>query len=261
MNTEENQAAPETAVAQQAPGATTIQDLKPKMELQGKVTRLELYGAFIDLGIGHDGLLHISQLSTDHVRNVHDILSVGQEVKVWVRQVDPEQGRIDLTMLEPAALGWEEIRPGQELTGKVVQIEKYGAFVDVGAERPGMVHVSELANGYVNKPSDVVKIGDEVRVKVLKVSSKKKQLDLSMKALDEERGKVEVPAEEDLKNLPTAMELALRRAMQGTEMAEEFAAVTAKPAKPVRKGNDRQHDKQRKQQADIMLRTLQSRAK
>ena len=248
------------AIQQPPPESPTVGspgDLKPKMELRGKVTRIELYGAFVDLGVGIDGLLHISQLATSHVRNVNDVLKIGDEVTVWVRQVDLENHRIDLTMIKPAGLAWDEIKVGQELTGTVVRLEKYGVFIDVGAERPGMIHVSELTGGYVNNPSEVVRVGDELRAKVIKVSSKKKQLDLSVKALGAE--KAEAPKDEDLKDIPTAMELALRQAMQGTEMAEQLV-VDAKAAKPARK-HDKRNDKLRRQQADILARTLQNRAK
>lgn len=234
----------------------SLADLKPKMELHGKVVKIELYGAFVDVGAVQDGLLHISQLSTERVKNVNDKVSVGDEVTVWVRNVDVEQKRIDLTMIQPPDVTWNDIQVGQELVGKVVRVEKFGAFLDVGAERPGMVHVSELANGYINSPSEVVKVGDELRVKVIKVNGKKKQIDLSVKALEE---KHEVPkeADEDLGDVPTAMELALRNAMQGTEMGAEL--MKARPNQ--RKADNKKQDKRRQQQSEILTRTLQNRAK
>ena len=256
MNTDIDQAAQATPVTASETSSSPIAELKPKMELHGKVTRIELYGAFIDLGVGQDGLLHISQLSTDHVNNVNDKLTVGQEITVWVRQVDAGQGRIDLTMIQPPGLTWDELKVGQELTGTVVRIEKFGVFVDVGAERPGMVHVSELTSGYVGSPAEVVKMGEELRVKIIKVSSKKKQLDLSVKALET---RVETPKDEDLTDIPTAMELALRFAMRGTEMEGQLAA--ADKAKPRKQDKRQEKEKQRKAQTDIALRTLQNRPK
>jgi ribosomal protein S1 len=89
-------------------------------------------------------------------------------------------------MIEPLALEWKEIEPDMVVKGKVVRLEPYGAFVDIGAERPGMVHVSELAHGYVKTPNEIVKEGDEVEAKVLDVNRKKKQIKLSMKALEPE---------------------------------------------------------------------------
>ncbi len=237
--------------------ALSVSDLKPKMELRGKVKKIELYGAFVDVGVGHDGLLHISQLSTERVKNVNDVVKEGDEVTVWVRNVDQQTGRIDLTMIRPPGVMWSELTVGQVLTGKVVRVEKFGAFIDVGAERPGMVHVSELASGYVSSPNDVVKVGDEVQVKVIKVNSKKKQIDLSMKALEEP---VEIPADEGDDKVPTAMELALRRALQGTDMAVELEAAhkaSRQPRREKRGGND----KRRQQQEEILSRTLRNRVK
>jgi small subunit ribosomal protein S1 len=242
-----------TGNGESTPQVSTIQDLQPRMELRGKVKKIELFGAFVDLGIGTDGLLHISQLSTGRVKNVSDVVKEGDEVTVWVRNVDVEQGRIDLTMIQPIEREMKEIQVGQTLKGKVVRIEKFGAFIDVGAERPGMVHVSEMGNGYISAPGDVVRVGQEVDVRVLKINSKKKQIDLSMKEPEE---KVVMPQEESDEKVPTAMELALRRAMQGTEMAADFEAT--RKQKPQRKGSS---DKRRQQQDELLQRTLQNRVK
>jgi len=243
-----------TGSGETTPQGQSIQDLKPKMEMRGKVKKIELYGAFVDLGIGTDGLLHISQLSTERVKNVSDVVKEGDEVTVWVRNVDVDQRRIDLTMVQPPDKNFNEVQQGQVLTGTVVRVEKFGAFIDVGAERPGMVHVSEMANGYVGSPSEVVKVGQEVQVKVIKVNNKKKQIDLSMKALEEQ---VEMPQDEEDEDQPTAMELALRRAMQGTDMGAEFTP-TPKQAKQKR---EKPGDKRRQQQDEILARTLQNRVK
>jgi len=245
-----------TENGEQATPVLTIKDLKPKMELHGKVKKVELYGAFVDVGVGTDGLLHISQLSTERVKNVTDVVKEGDDVTVWVRNVDQEQGRIDLTMVPPPGMMWSELQPGQVMTGKVVRVEKFGAFVDIGAERPGMVHVSELSNGYVGSPGEVVKVGQEVQVRVIKVNSKKKQIDLSMKTAEEP---VSMPQdEEDTEEIPTAMELALRRAMQGTDMAEEFES-SRKQQKQNRR--EKRNDKHRQQQDALLARTLQNRVK
>jgi ribosomal protein S1 len=240
----------------EATAAQSIQDLKPKMELRGKVKKIELYGAFVDLGIGTDGLLHISQLGTERVKNVNDVVKEGDEVTVWVRNVDVDQGRIDLTMIQPPAHTWNEVQVGQVLNGKVTRVEKFGAFVNVGAERDGMVHVSELASGYVGSPQEVVKVGQDVQVKVIRVNAKKKQIDLSMKALEEP---AVLPKEDDNEQVPTAMELALRQAMRGTDMAEEYEASHKQAKQPRRE--KRSADKRRQQQDEILSRTLQNRVK
>ena len=97
----------------------------------------------------------------------------------------PEKDRIELTMIKPLGLEWREIDKDMVLKGKVVRIENFGVFVDIGAERPGLVHISEITHDYIKTPNDVVKEGDEVQVKVLAVNRQKKQIKLSMKALEE----------------------------------------------------------------------------
>jgi ribosomal protein S1 len=158
--------------------------LEPKTKLSGKVLKTTLAGALVDVGQHVPGVIHISQLSKDEVNKVDDVVKEGQIVDVWVRRV--KNDRIELTMIEPLALEWKEIQPDMIVKGKVIRLESYGAFVEIGAERPGMIHVSELAHGYVKTPSEVVKEGDEVEAKVLDVNRKKKQIKLSMKALEPE---------------------------------------------------------------------------
>jgi small subunit ribosomal protein S1 len=162
----------------------TAATLEPKTKLSGKVLKTTLAGALIDVGQSIPGVIHISQLSTEPVNKVEDVVKEGQTVEAWVRRV--KKDRIELTMIQPLALEWKEIEPDMIVKGKVVRLEAYGAFVDIGAERPGMVHVSELAHGYVKTPNEIVKEGDEVEAKVLDVNRKKKQIKLSMKALEPE---------------------------------------------------------------------------
>lgn len=158
--------------------------LTPKTKLSGKVLKTTLAGAIVDIGQPLPGVIHISQLSKEPVNKVEDVIKEGQVVDVWVRRT--KKDRIELTMIEPLALEWKEIEPGMVVKGKVVRLEPYGAFVEIGAERPGMVHVSELAHGYIKTPAEVVKEGDEVEAKVLDVNRKKKQIKLSIKALEPE---------------------------------------------------------------------------
>lgn len=231
---------------------TSINDLKPKMALTGVVKKVELFGAFVDVGVGHDGLLHISQLSSGHVRNVTDVVNEGDEVNVWVMTVDQEKRRFNLTMMRPAEVDWNDIKSGAVLTGKVVRVEKFGAFVDVGAERPGRIHVSELSVEYVKNPEDVVKVGDEVQVKVLSVNPRKRQIDLSIKALDEAANVIDTTIDDaEDEYVATAMELALRSAMEGTDMESDLPQRTSK-----RRGRKRSS---RNQQEEILARTLQQR--
>jgi len=158
-----------------------ISALEPKTKLSGKIIKTTLAGALVDVGNALPGVIHISQLQKDAVNKVEDVVKEGQTVDVWVRRV--KKDRIELTMIEPLGLEWREIQPEMIVKGKVVRLETYGAFVDIGAERPGLVHVSELTRGYVKTPNEVVKEGDEIEAKVLDVDRRKRQIRLSMKAL------------------------------------------------------------------------------
>lgn len=157
--------------------------LEPKTQLNGKILKITLAGALVDIGQSLPGVLHISQISETPINKVEDSLKEGQEVVTWVKRV--RKDRIELTMIQPLAYDWKELKPDLVVKGKVTRLESYGAFVDFGAERPGLIHVSELAHGYVKTASDVVKAGDEVEAKVLDVDRRKRQIRLSIKALQE----------------------------------------------------------------------------
>lgn len=192
-------------------------DLKPKMKLVGKVKRTEIQGAIIDVGMEHDGLLHISQLSTENVKNVTDVVKEGDEITVYILSVDAKKGRLDLTLVPMPEMGWNDIREGMDVEGTVERIEKYGVFVNIGAERPALIHVSQLAGGYVAKPEDVVKLGDTIKARVIGINRKKKQIDLSVRELEASQTKSKGPSEEELEEqvaFATAMELALQKAME-----------------------------------------------
>jgi small subunit ribosomal protein S1 len=223
-----------------------LADLKPKTHLKGRITKIELFGAFVDVGLEREGLVHISMLKKGHVNRVEDVVKVGDEVDVWVHKVDMNAGRLELTMIPPVALEWGEIRVGMRMTGKVVRLEKFGAFVDIGAERSGLVHVSEMTDGFVSDPSEIAHVGDEVEVKIVEIDRKKRQIRLSMKEdpmAELEEVEVEEPA-------PTAMEYALRKAMDEEEGESDGGG------KRTRRG--RQKRSQRVQD-DIMSRTLEQR--
>ena len=211
-----------------------IEDLKKKQKFTGKVLKTTLAGAIIDIGVEVPGVVHISQLQKEAVKRVEDIVQAGQSVEVWVRRVFPKKNRIELTMIEPLGLEWGEIEKDMVLKGIVTRLEKFGVFVDIGAERPGLVHISEITHDYIRTVEDAVKEGAEVEVKVLEVNRQKKQIKLSMKALEEkpekvleemlpprqergggrrEKAVVEQAEVEKDEPVPTAMEMALRQAM------------------------------------------------
>ncbi len=222
-----------------------MEDLTPGMALTGKVKQIEVYGAFVDIGVGKDALLHVSQLGQAKVRSVEDVVKVDQEITVYVLKVDAEAGRVALSLMKPPTVSWDDINEGDMLEGEVVRVENFGAFVDIGAERPGMVHVSELADGFVRSPGDVVSVGDKVKARVIKINRKKRQIDLSLK----EPEVAYDPGEDEVEELPTAMAVALRRAMEdsGDELPDS--------GRGRRRGKKRRtHD----EQDDILSRTLRN---
>jgi small subunit ribosomal protein S1 len=228
------------------PNPNSLAELEPGMQLAGKVTKVELFGAFVDVGLDREGLVHISMISPQHVRRVEDVVQEGAQVTVWVHKADPQSGRLELTMVKPLALQWGAIKPGLKLKGEVVRVEGFGAFVDIGAERPGLVHVSEMSHEYVSNPADVVKPGQAVEVKVLEVDRKKRQIRLSMKEAEEEVVEVE---EEHEEAIPTAMEVALRKAMSAdTGDDAESSSARANTGK-----------KARALQEELLSRTLRDR--
>ncbi len=161
------QAAPESA-------------LQPKTHLTGKVIKTTIAGIIVDVGQKVPGVVHISQMSKEPINRVEDVVKPGQEVDVWVRRVHDD--RVELTMIEPLGLEWREMKPDMVVKGKVTRLEAYGAFIDIGAERPGLVHVSEISHDYVKNPAEVLKEGEEVEAKILDVDRRKKQIRLSIKA-------------------------------------------------------------------------------
>lgn len=211
-----------------------LASIQRKAKYTGTILKTTLAGAVVDIGVGVPGVIHISQLQEGHTNRVEDVVHVGQTVEVWVKRVDPKKKRIELTMIKPLDLEWREITKGMVVKGKVIRLEKFGAFVDIGAERPGLVHISEMTHSYIKSPSEVVKEGDEVEVQVLEVNRRKRQIKLSMKALEEKpapppkegkprREKEKTVPEEGEKEapVPTAMEVALREAMDRTKTQEE----------------------------------------
>jgi ribosomal protein S1 len=155
--------------------------LEPKTKLRGRILKTTLAGALVEIGQDLPGVIHISQLSQNEVNKVEDVIREGQEVEVWVKRI--RKDRIELTMIEPLAYEWKEIQPDLIVKGKVVRLESYGAFVDFGAERPGLIHVSELAHSYVKTAGEVLKEGEEIEAKILDVDRRKRQIRLSLKAL------------------------------------------------------------------------------
>jgi ribosomal protein S1 len=231
-----------------------VADLEPKMRFDGQVTRIELFGAFVDFGAERDGLIHISQISEERVTRVADVLNEGDSVSVWVHDVDKERGRVRLTMVEPPELTIEELEPNQLVKGTVTKLVPYGAFVDIGVDRDGLIHVSEMSDGFVSKPSDVLSVGSELEVRVVKVDQRKRRIELSLLELPGEEQASEPQFEDDDDeeegDTMTAMELAWRSAMEQQGMSINVPTN--------KKGRRRRKSDIRREQASIIARTLRS---
>ena len=155
-------------------------------ELKGKVQRIASFGAFVDIG-GVDGLVHISQLSHEHVEKVSDVVTEGQEVTVKVLSVDRDSERISLSIKDTLPGPWDSIDEkapkGSVHTGTVKRLVSYGAFVEVLPGVEGLVHISQIAHKHIATPNEVLAEGQEVQVKVLEVNKADKRLSLSIKEL------------------------------------------------------------------------------
>ncbi len=169
-----------------------ISEVKQKDKFTGKVIKTTLAGAAIDIGAEKPAMLHVSQMispNSEPILNVGEVFSEGQDIDVWVKRVRDQ--RVELTMIKPLDLEWREIKTGLVVKGTVVRLETFGAFVEIGAERPGLIHISEMAHGYVRTPSEVLKESQEIEAEIIDFNRKKKQIKLSLKALQPEPEKEE----------------------------------------------------------------------
>lgn len=164
--------------------------------LKGRVQRIANFGAFVDLG-GVDGLLHISEMGWGRVKQPTDVVNVGDEIEVYVLSADREKGKISLSLKKLINNPWdnaaEQFPVGAVLTGKVVRIAPFGAFVALADGVDGLVHISQISWEHIDKVEDALAIGQEVQVKVLEVDEDRKRISLSIKDL-KERPVVEKPA-------------------------------------------------------------------
>jgi transcriptional accessory protein Tex/SPT6 len=180
-----------------------LKDLQPGIELEGKVTSIALYGVFVDVGVGRDGLVHISEMSDRRIETPSDVVQIGDMVKVWVKSIDPEARRISLTMRNPARAETPRrarqsqpqpprrqeidreklaaLRVGDVVEGVITGFAPFGAFADIGVGKDGLIHVSELAEGRVEKPEDAVKIGERYQFKILEIDGEAARISLSLR--------------------------------------------------------------------------------
>ena len=171
--------------------AEILSKLAKGMRLKGTVSSIVDFGAFVDLG-GIDGLVHISELSWNHVNHPSEVVKVGDEVEVEVLDVDLQRERISLGLKQTTEDPWlklvESYPVGSIVDGKVTKIVPFGAFIELGSNVEGLVHISEMAAKHIDTPAQVVKVGQEVKVKVMEINPDRRRISLSMKAAADELG-------------------------------------------------------------------------
>jgi small subunit ribosomal protein S1 len=165
-----------------------MESLQPGQIIEGTVQRLTPFGAFVDVG-GVDGLVHVSEMAWEHVPHPRDVVSEGQQVKVKVLKVDPEAGKISLSIKAaqpgPWDLAADKFHVGDIVTGVVKRIVSFGAFVEVAPGVEGLVHISQIAHRHIATPHEVLKEGQEVKAKVLDFNPAEKRISLSIKETEE----------------------------------------------------------------------------
>lgn len=165
-----------------------MESLEVGQEIEGTVQRLTPFGAFVDIG-GIDGLVHVSEISWQHVAHPKDVVSEGQTVKVKVLKVDPAAGKISLSMKAAQPGPWEtaadKFKTGDIVTGTVRRIVSFGAFVEIAPGVEGLVHISQIAHRHIATPFEVLKEGQEVTAKILDFNPSDKRVSLSIKETEE----------------------------------------------------------------------------
>jgi len=162
----------------------TLENLEEGSVVKGVVRRLTNFGAFVDIG-GIDGLVHISELAHHRVEHPSEVLKENQEVDAFVLKVDKEAEKVSLSLKQILPDPWTEIaskfKAGDVVAGKVVRLADFGAFVELIPGVDGLVHVSQISEEHVEKPEDVLSVGQEVKVKILDIDTQAKRVSLSMR--------------------------------------------------------------------------------
>ncbi|GIP41685.1 30S ribosomal protein S1 [Paenibacillus sp. J45TS6] len=165
-----------------------IAELTEGQQIEGTVQRLTQFGAFVDVG-GVDGLVHVSEIAWSHVDKPSDVLSEGEKVNVKVLKVDPEKGKISLSIKAAQPGPWEtaaeQFKTGDIVTGTVKRLVQFGAFVEIAPGVEGLVHISQISHKHIGTPHEVLKEGQEVQVKVLELNSAEQRASLSIKETEE----------------------------------------------------------------------------
>ncbi|MEA1974471.1 MAG: S1 RNA-binding domain-containing protein, partial [Bacillota bacterium] len=166
-----------------------LEKLEKGQVIEGTVTRLAKFGAFVDLG-GIDGLIHISQMSYKRISHPNEVLKEGQKVQIEVLKVDIKEERISLKLENFDDNPWTKIdstiQEGEVIEGTVKRVTDFGAFVEVAEGLEGLVHISQISDEHVNSVSEVLEVGQKVTVKVLNIKKDEERIGLSMKDTVEE---------------------------------------------------------------------------
>lgn len=174
------------------------------MQISGEVKRITDFGAFVDIG-GIDGLVHISDLSWGRVKHPSEVVTIGDVVKVVVLDFDKDKGKVSLGLKQTQKQPWDDVELkypiGSIVEGKVVRLVDFGAFVELEVGLDGLVHISQISEKHIAKPSEELHIGQKVKVKVLDVKPEEKRISLSITAADEKEEAIEYVAE----NSPTTI--------------------------------------------------------
>lgn len=170
-------------------------------EYTGIVKSLTSFGAFVDLG-GVDGLVHISELSWQRIKHPSEVVKVGDTLTVYIKELNQETGKVSLGYKKeedsPWHKGTKDLHVGDVVKCKIVRILPFGAFAEVAPFVDGLIHISQISNERINKPSDVLAIGDEVEAKIVEINEDTKQIGLSMKALMAPEEQEAAPEEEEV---------------------------------------------------------------
>lgn len=221
------------------PPRKVVKTLAVGQEAEGVVKRVTEFGAFIDIGVGRDGLVHVSEMAQGRVAKASDVVKEGDKVTVWVKELDREKNRISLSMIAPGTMTLRDLEEGSIVTGKVTRLERYGAFLDIGVGRDGMLHVKEMGRGFVEKPEDVVKVGDEIQVQIVGIDRRRGRVDLSMKEL------LPPAPEPAVSAVPTAPVVVQQEPEVG-EDAVAFVSPFEQAWQEANQGDDRRRERRKK---------------
>ena len=193
--------------------------------ITGKVRNMTNYGAFVEIENDIDGMVHVSDMSwTRKINNPNEVLKPGQEVEVVILEINPEHQRISLGLKQIEEDPWADIanlyKVGDVVTGKVSKITAFGAFVELSNKIDGLIHISQLSRDRVEKVKDVLKIGDEVEARVIKVDTDERRIGLSIKAVSENF------TDEDLKAAEEEYTAALKPGEDMVNMGEAMDALS-----------------------------------